>query len=371
MPTLILVDTSLSMLRLASQDDSGTQRKLLAEEGIRQLLQHLKSSFPLEFSALMAFSSDCDLVVDWTRDYDMLTAGLISLGIGDKTNFVGALRKAGECCQAEWGVAAPCQIIVVSDERPFLLSAQESIVSSPEIGRYRFSFPCKLHFLVLTSSDDVKPDDVTNGTELGNHFCELFGSSYVHMPIGSLNSCSVGEMFQKLIECHYVPFIGDLQCGGLKSKITLVPPPMRMRQGGWTDQQHPGNLLESKIDKSDFPKVIQICGFMHLADLAGVPVLSRHVVLDDPSLAQRLSEHGKLDDKPSVAGIKLESTGGRKASVAGNVGGTGGLGIRLEKPDSSGLMGSERADYGKTPSFRILLHGSLKVEGMAALAKIG
>lgn len=370
MPTLVLVDTSLSMLRLASHDDHGSQRKQLAEEGIGRLLEHLRTNFPLEFSSLMAFSSDCDLIVEWTRDYDMLTAGLISLGVGDKTNLLPALKKAGGCCLSEWGVSAPCQIIVVTDERLFLSYGQESISLLPEIGRYCFPFPCKLHFVILMSSDDVKPEDLLSAKDLGNRLCEPLGSSYVHIPTDALNMSSVSEMFQKLIDSHYVPFSGELRCGGLKSKISLVPPPMKMRPGDWMDQQNPDSL-ESNDDEANFPKIIEICGFMHVTDLSGVPIMSRHLVLDDPSLAQRLTDHAKSDDNPNTSGIKLETSGGRKAAIAGNVGGTRGLGIRLEKPDSTGLTGSERADYGKTPSFRILLHGSLKVESMAALANIG
>lgn len=367
MPCLILVDASLSMLRLASRHDQSCQRKQMAEEGVRHLLQHLKTNFPLEFSSLMAFSSDCERVVGWTRDYDMLI-GATSLGVGDKTNILAALKKSGDYCTSEWGVASPCQIIVVTDERPFLFSEHESF---PDGFHYSFPFPCKLHFLVLTSSDDVKPCDVTFAQNLGNRFCDPFGSCYVYTPTGVLSSTSVNEMFQRLINSHFVLFSGELACGRLKSKITLMPPPMRMRSGSWADQQCPDSVTESKNVQLDFPRIIEICGFMHLSDLAGVPVISRHLVLDDPSLAQRLTELAKSDDKPSILGVKLESTGGRKASVAGNVGGTGGIGIRLERPDSSGLMGSEKADYGKMPSFRILLHGSLKVEGMAALTKLG
>lgn len=73
MPTVVLMDVSLSMTRPVSQDGSEEfQRKNLAVHGLNMLFEHMASNYRLEFTALMAFSSLWELLVPFTRDYNTL-----------------------------------------------------------------------------------------------------------------------------------------------------------------------------------------------------------------------------------------------------------------------------------------------------------
>ena len=73
MPTVVLMDVSLSMTRPVSLDNSEEfQRKNLAVHGLNMLFEHMASNYRLEFTALMAFSSLWELLVPFTRDYNAL-----------------------------------------------------------------------------------------------------------------------------------------------------------------------------------------------------------------------------------------------------------------------------------------------------------
>lgn len=77
MPTVVLMDVSLSMTRPVVLDGSSSsseefQRKNLAVHGLNMLFEHMASSYRLEFTALMAFSSLWELLVPFTRDYNAL-----------------------------------------------------------------------------------------------------------------------------------------------------------------------------------------------------------------------------------------------------------------------------------------------------------
>lgn len=73
MPTVVLMDVSLSMTRPVSlEGNEDFQRKNLAVHGLNMLFEHMASNYRLEFTALMAFSSLWELLVPFTRDYNAL-----------------------------------------------------------------------------------------------------------------------------------------------------------------------------------------------------------------------------------------------------------------------------------------------------------
>lgn len=85
MPTVVLMDVSLSMTRPVSLDGSEEfQRKNLAVHGLNMLFEHMASNYRLEFTTLMAFSSLWELLVPFTRDYNALQV----LGFVVKSNHV-------------------------------------------------------------------------------------------------------------------------------------------------------------------------------------------------------------------------------------------------------------------------------------------
>lgn len=73
MPTVVLMDSSLSMTRPVSVEGSEEfQRKNLAVHGLTMLFEHMATNYRLEFTSLVAFSSLWELLVPFTRDYNTL-----------------------------------------------------------------------------------------------------------------------------------------------------------------------------------------------------------------------------------------------------------------------------------------------------------
>ena len=80
MPTLILMDSSLSLLRPAKRcsdnslengyDNPNESFQLmdLAKWGVDWLLSHIEKVYKLEYVAVLDYASQCDLVVPFTRD---------------------------------------------------------------------------------------------------------------------------------------------------------------------------------------------------------------------------------------------------------------------------------------------------------------
>lgn len=140
MPTVVLMDVSLSMTRPVSLDSNEEfQRKNLAVHGLNMLFEHMASNYRLEFTALMAFSSLWELLVPFTRDYNALQVELVkaqhlymfcllfypvymcvlcvllqealsSLEDYDKTCIESALHGVSNVFQQEWGSTCACQV---------------------------------------------------------------------------------------------------------------------------------------------------------------------------------------------------------------------------------------------------------------------
>lgn len=73
MPTVVLMDSSLSMTRPVSVEGSEEfQRKNLAVHGLTMLFEHMATNYRMEFTSFVAFSSLWELLVPFTRDYNTL-----------------------------------------------------------------------------------------------------------------------------------------------------------------------------------------------------------------------------------------------------------------------------------------------------------
>lgn len=78
MPTVVVMDVSLSMTRPVSVEGSEEyQRKHLAVHGLTMLFEHMATNYKLEFTALVVFSSLWELMVPFTRDYNTLQVGFV------------------------------------------------------------------------------------------------------------------------------------------------------------------------------------------------------------------------------------------------------------------------------------------------------
>uniref|UniRef100_A0A8C6SER1 Integrator complex subunit 14 n=1 Tax=Neogobius melanostomus TaxID=47308 RepID=A0A8C6SER1_9GOBI len=277
MPTVVLMDVSLSMTRPVAQDGSEEyQRKNLAVHGLNMLFEHMASNYRLEFTALMAFSSLWELLVPFTRDYNALQDALSNLEDYDKTCFEAALNGVSNVVQQEWGSACPCQLQMTD--------AMENLEE----------------LLRLSGGDG-----------------EIFTVD------GQLCMKSVQAMFGKLIDHAYSPFHAVLHCGNLSSDVQVFPRPEPI-------------IVDEEVDP--MPRTVssdlEIVGFVEIADIASPPVISRHLVL------------------PIAVSKDVDEVG------------TG----ATEEPEEE-VSASQMA--GKSPNFCVLLHGSLKVEGMVALVQTG
>ncbi|XP_074090525.1 integrator complex subunit 14 isoform X3 [Macrotis lagotis] len=277
MPTVVVMDVSLSMTRPVSIEGSEEyQRKHLAAHGLTMLFEHMATNYKLEFTALVVFSSLWELMVPFTRDYNTLQEALSNMDDYDKTCLESALLGVCNIVQQEWGGSIPCQ---------------------------------------LQSSDSL--DCLEQLIDLNN------GEGQIFTIDGPLCLKNVQSMFGKLIDLAYTPFHAVLKCGHLTSDVQVFPRPEPF-------------IIDEEIDP--IPKVIntdlEIVGFIDIADISSPPVLSRHLVLP----------------------IALNKEGDEV-----------GTGITDDNEDEN----SANQIAGKIPNFCVLLHGSLKVEGMVAIVQLG
>uniref|UniRef100_A0A1A8P4F2 Integrator complex subunit 14 n=1 Tax=Nothobranchius rachovii TaxID=451742 RepID=A0A1A8P4F2_9TELE len=329
MPTVVLMDVSLSMTRPVSQDSSEEfQRKNLAVHGLNMLFEHMASNYRLEFTALMAFSSLWELLVPFTRDYNALQEAISSLEDYDKTCIESALNGVNNVVQQEWGNGCPCQVVLVTDGslgigKGSLRHSLQTLKQREEDKKFPlpFPFPTKMFILCVANAEELQATDAMENLE------ELLrlsgGDGQIFTVDGPLCMKSVQAMFGLLIDHAYSPFHAVLHCGNLSSDVQVFPRPEPV-------------LVDEEVEP--IPRAVradlEIVGFIEIADISSPPVISRHLVLP-------IAVNKDVDEMGTGATDELE-----------------------EEPSASQVAG-------KSPNFCVLLHGSLKVEGMVALVQLG
>lgn len=305
------------------------QVKNLANHGISCFLDHLNQHCKLEFSALVIFSSLWELVVPFTRDFELLKSGLLKAETHDRTNIEVGLEGAKQVVLDEWGSSMPCQVLLVTDGslgagNGSLRKVHGSHSSTEDSFPLPLPFQSKLHVICLAT-----PGIPALKTSLPfyQRLVDLNGGGgQVFLSDGPLTLKSVQQLFLNLAEAYYASFHGVLRCGNLSSNVILCPPPEPYRKAGdfeWTI--------------AEMSDTIEICGFLDIADVSNPPTLSRHLVLP---LASPKPSGEDVKDSPSR--------------------------VKTENDEEDGAN-----DEGKQPSFCVLLHGSLKVEGMVAICQLG
>lgn len=332
MPTVLLLDVSLSMARPVVVPDSteDCQRRHLAIHGINTLLDYMNANYRLEFIALTLFASQFESAVSFTRDYESIKKYLNKVEDYGKTCIEKGLDGVLSLVMEEWGTGTFCQVIIITDGRvgighhsfkKRLSSLRQRDKASDESSPLPFPFPSKLH--VLCIEDPTEPN-LADSVAFYQKLIDINGTEgEVFVPEGTLSSKSVQDMFLKVCETYYVPFHGTIRCGNLSSLIQLSPPP---------EPYHKSRDFE--VVKCTFSSEISICGFLDMNDVSSPGAYSRHLVLPLPPPKE------EPDDE-----TKMETDAGDEES--------------------------NTTDDGKTPSFCVLLHGSLKVEGMVALCQLG
>ncbi|KAM7002597.1 integrator complex subunit 14 [Tautogolabrus adspersus] len=331
MPTVVLMDVSLSMTRPVSVDGSEEfQRKNLAVHGLNMLFEHMASNYRLEFTSLMAFSSLWELLVPFTRDYNALQEALSNLEDYDKTCVEAALQGVSNVVQQEWGSACPCQVVLVTDGslgigKGSLRYSLQTLKQRGDDKKFPlpFPFPTKLFIMCVANAEELQMTDAMDNLE---ELLQLSGGDgQIFTMEGTLCMKSVQAMFGRLIDHAYSPFHAVLHCGNLSSDVQVFPRPEPI-------------IMDEEVEP--MPRAVnsdlEIFGFIEIADISSPPVISRHLVL--PIAVNKVSE---VDDVGTGATDELE-----------------------EEPSASQMAG-------KSPNFCVLLHGSLKVEGMVALVQLG
>lgn len=358
MPTIILLDVSLSMCRTLPLSDTNEpyQIKNLANYGINSFLDYLSQHCKLEYASLMIFSSYWEIVTRFTRDYDSIRSALNNVDSYDQTKFMNALRGVQNMVVEEWGTSMPIQVIIVTDGNApingtLLNNPSYSDHDDFNISKWPFPapFPCKLHIVCLSPINDValqtslpffnKLIELNHKSQNDSSCSEIINTNHfgnLWIPEGAqLSLKSVNQLFNKLAETNYRPFRGTLHCGMLKSPIALYPAPENYIQTN-----------DFEMIRAEIANDIQICGFMDINEVASPPVHSRHLVLPLPASREEVKKYASV--------LVTNPNGGSESNV-----------------DVEELVNSLCSDEGRQPSFCVLLHGSLKVEGMVAICQIG
>ncbi|XP_033634370.1 integrator complex subunit 14-like [Asterias rubens] len=344
MPTVILLDVSLSMTQPVSSTDGGSSnsssssepitRRQLAEAGLNTLLDFIAANNKLEFTTLVIFSSLWEIVVPFTRDYNELKKAVHTIEIFDKTCLETVLEGVKNVVIEEWGASTLCQVILVTDGSPGVgpgsLKHAIQILSNPKADDSTFpvpfEFPNSFHTVLISSQLELQQwgslSMYQKLLDANQH------KGHIHTIEGAVTVKSAQVMFTKMAEELYSAFHAKLSCGNLSSEVQVFPPPQPVNMA--RDFEMVAQRLSTELS---------ICGFIDCADASSPPVISRHLVLPLP-----------VKDKNS-SGSGEGAEGGDKTE-------------EKETVPSSTEMGSN-------PSFCVLLHGSLKVENLVALVNVG
>lgn len=341
MPTIVLLDTSLSMRRPASKINQDETRHSLACKGLEWFFEYLNKSFPYEYTSFHAFSSGCEILCAFTRDYKELKSKLADIPFHDRTDLHSALASVVATVIAEWGAFAPCQIILVTDGSPGVRH-QDSAHRKPVLS---VPFSCQLSVVCVSTRDEIIESHMQRLCETAD-----ISTSEVFLPASPLNVESVKGAFKEVARTCFLPFVSVLKCGHLQSKVGLSPSPtmIRAKYDIVISSEHRFSKLDEKLGNVPFPNKMDICGFLDNTAIPVPPHYSRHFVLD-PEVDDKL-----LEQQGSTAGVLSPTLSSNGEDV---------------KPVG---MGSQAAtEEAQKPSFRVLLHGSLKCESKSALVKLG
>lgn len=319
------------MRRPASKTNHDETRHDLACKGLEWFFDYLGKSFPSEYTSFHAFSSGCETLSSFTRDYKHLVSKLGDIPFSDRTDLYSTLVTIVEMVVAEWGAFAPCQVVVVTDGAPGVRHQDASHRKQV----FNLPFSCQLSVVCVCTREELT-DSITQ------RLCETvdIAPSEVFVPAGApLSAESVKVAFKEVARACFLPFVSVLKCGHLQSRVGLSPSPSmyRARYDIVINSEQRFASLDKSLGKVQFPSKMDICGFLDNSSIPAPPHYSRHFVLDP-----------EVDEKCLEQGAALLSPTGS---------------IHEEKPTV--------ADEAQKPSFRVLLHGSLKCESKSALVKLG
>ena len=319
MPTAILLDVSLSMARPFSNNENKTYLDV-AVENICRLLDNFKEHNKLEYVSLLVFSSLYEVLVNFTRDFELIKNALLKTVTYDKTVIETALQGLESCVTKEWGLSTPINVILITDGTSGIGegSLKESLDTLDDrnedsVFPLPFDFPSELNIICLNESEkDLKL------------FEDLISINYNKGRLYALESSSeknVQECFERLLKVHYDKFEVILKCGNFESFVSLSPSPGFNATTIFINQIRHNVYKDLDFSKLKLASMFKIVGFLDLQDFSNPPYLSKHMITP----VQMVKDGNKAKD------------------------------------DFVGFQ----------PSFCVLLHGSLKMEKMGALVQVG
>ena len=335
MPTVILLDVSLSMSRYASpSSDHGMKLMDVASSCLISFLEQLSEQAKLEYTAFVIFSSLYEVKVKFTRDYEALKKACNNVTTYNKTVFETAFQAVEMLVMEEWGPYSPVELVLVTDGQTGVGEGSLKEVFKQQQDKSTrfpvpFSFPCHFSIVCLSGPNHESRDNKA-------HFDQLIEMNYrkgdLYVPdtvtVGGVSKC-----FTRILNTRYCKFETTLKCGHFQSGVLLFPPPMVHNSfAGLTNlYKHPADTININKMKTS-GSCLNIIGFLDLQDFAHPSFFSRHLVTP-------LASDADADNH--------ESTGVITSIFSGN------------KPK----------DIGFRPSFCVLLHGSLKTEKMGGVVQ--
>ncbi|XP_038209261.1 integrator complex subunit 14 [Zerene cesonia] len=337
MPTVILLDVSLSMSRpVPSSDSTESQTRLtIASAAINTFLDYLCVHTKLEYVALVTFSSAYEVAIPFTREYDNIRAKLPHLEEGDKTCIETALLGVNQLILNEWGYQTPMQIILVTD----------GSCGVGTIGRNRImqalplppTFPVRIHVLPVVAPHDTclqqamplyqKIVDLASNT---NSSTGNISRGAIYCP-DQLNVPGVVAAMTRLCEQQYQEFWCSLKCGQLEARVQLFPAPQ--------PASHEGLSATYTISHQ-----LHVIGFITQQELGTPIAISKHLIIPQAQAGNNNNTN-------------RENYGSKTPTKEGS--------------STDGSTDEDMSDPSKVPNFCVLLHGALKVEGMSAIVQLG
>lgn len=333
MPTVILLDVSLSMARsLSPGSNNGMKIIDAASSCLINFLDQLSCHAKLEYTAFVVFSSLYEVLVKFTREFEVLKKACNSVTTYDKTVFETAFQGIEMLVMEEWGSFTPIELVLVTDGCSgigdgSLREAFNGISTRNPENRFPipFSFPCHLNILCL-SNDTRDKQYFEKLIDLNDKKGELFIPE-------SLSLNAISKCFQRLLNTRYSKCEALLKCGHFQSQIVLFPPPLIHNTFASLSNayKHPADV--ENFAKLKLKSTLKVLGFLDLQDFAHPPFFSRHLVTPVYS-----------DEEANN-----QETNGVVSSI---------------------FSGNKPKELGFQPSFCVLLHGSLKMEKMGGIVRL-
>nr|CAB3256419.1 von Willebrand factor A domain-containing protein 9-like [Phallusia mammillata] len=264
MPTVIAIDCSFSLSQLSNTSDGNSVSKLkLAGICCLEIIERLSEKLNLEHFAIVSFSSNVNVICDFTRDISQLKSSINKLTLGDKSTFRQFVSTTNKFIRKEWGCMQPCNIIVITDGRLDGLQEPSPHASSSATAQL-FDFDCQLYFLCLETASNMRTSGCYETIE--KIMEQNRGHGSIHTLLKSYNQLpsDILPTIKKFLDDNFQSFHAVVQCGSLKTKVTLYPKV---------------NKVVTYDEEEDFEEILEIVGFLNISDLGNAPVTSRHLVL--------------------------------------------------------------------------------------------